>query len=38
LHSASQMAEVVAQALQEGFDEVKDEHIAQLRRRDEVLQ
>ena len=37
LHSASQMAEVVAQALQQGFDRVRDEHIAQLRRRDEVL-
>ena len=37
LHSASQMCEVVAQALQEGFNKVRDEHIAQLRRRNEVL-
>ena len=37
LHSASQMAEVVARALQEGFDKVRAEHIAELRRRDEVL-
>jgi Kef-type K+ transport system membrane component KefB len=38
LHSASQMAEVLAQGLEHGFDKLRDEQIAQLRRRNEVLQ
>jgi Kef-type K+ transport system membrane component KefB len=38
LHSASQMAEVVAQGLAQGFDKLRDEQIAQLSRRNEVLQ
>ena len=38
LHSASQMAEVLAQGLAQGFDKLRDEQIAQLRRRNEVLQ
>jgi hypothetical protein len=38
LHSASQMAEVVAEGLARGFDKLRDEQIAQLRRRNEVLQ
>lgn len=37
LHSASQMAEVVAEGLAHGFDKLRDEQIAQLRRRNEVL-
>ncbi len=38
LHSASQMAEVLAQGLAQGFDKLRDEQIARLRRRNEVLQ
>jgi hypothetical protein len=38
LHSASQMAAVVAQGLEHGFDKLREEQIAQLRRRNEVLQ
>ena len=38
LHSASQMAEVIAQGLAQGFDKLRDEQIARLRRRNEVLQ
>lgn len=38
LHSASQMAGVVAQGLVQGFDKLREEQIARLRRRNEVLQ
>lgn len=37
LHSASQMADVVAQGLEHGFDKLRSEQIEQLKRRDEVL-
>jgi Kef-type K+ transport system membrane component KefB len=37
LHSASQMAEVVAQGLEHGFDKLRAAQIEQLRRRNEVL-
>ena len=38
LHSASQMAEVLARGLAQGFDALRDEQIARLRGRNEVLQ
>ena len=38
LHSASQMAEVLAQGMEQGFDKLRDAQIAQLKRRNEVLQ
>ena len=37
LHSAAQMASILEQALADGFDRVRDEHVAQIRRRREVL-
>jgi hypothetical protein len=37
LHSAAQMAAILEQALDEGFERVRDEHIEQIRRRREVL-
>ena len=37
LHSATQMAAILEQALADGFEHVRDEHIAQIRRRREVL-
>jgi Kef-type K+ transport system membrane component KefB len=37
LHSAPQMAEVVAQGLEHGFDKLRGAQIEQLRRRNEVL-
>ena len=37
LHSAAQMASILEQALGDGFERVRDEHIAQIRRRREVL-
>jgi Kef-type K+ transport system membrane component KefB len=38
LHSASQMAEVVARGLEQGFDRLRSGQIEQLSRRNEVLQ
>jgi len=38
LHSASQMAEVLARGLAQGFDALRTEQIDRLRRRNEVLQ
>jgi Kef-type K+ transport system membrane component KefB len=37
LHSAAQMAEILERALDEGFERFRDEHMAQIRRRREVL-
>jgi voltage-gated potassium channel Kch len=37
LHSAVQMAEILERALDADFERVRDEHIAQIRRRREVL-
>ena len=37
LHSAAERARVLEQALADGFERVRDEHIAQIRRRREVL-
>ena len=37
LHSAAQMADILERALDDGFERVRDEHIAQIRRRREVL-
>jgi Kef-type K+ transport system membrane component KefB len=37
LHSAAQMAAILEQALDDDFARVRDEHIAQIRRRREVL-
>jgi voltage-gated potassium channel Kch len=37
LHSAAQMAAILEQALDDDFEQVRNEHIAQIRRRREVL-
>jgi voltage-gated potassium channel Kch len=37
LHSAKQMAELIEEGLREGFDALRDQHIAELRQRHEVL-
>ena len=37
LHSATQMASLLEQALDEDFERVRDEHVVQIRRRREVL-
>ncbi|HJU21555.1 MAG TPA: cation:proton antiporter [Casimicrobiaceae bacterium] len=37
LHSAAQMAQILEQALDAGFERVREAHIAQIRRRNEVL-
>lgn len=37
LHSAAQMAQVLEQALGPGFERVRESHVAQIRRRNEVL-
>jgi hypothetical protein len=37
LHSAEQMAEVIEEGLRHGFDTLRDEQIARLRQRNEVL-
>jgi voltage-gated potassium channel Kch len=37
LHSAAQMAEVIEEGLRNGFDTMRDEQIARLRQRNEVL-
>ena len=37
LHSAGQMAAILERGLASGFDEMRAEEIAHIRRRDEVL-
>jgi voltage-gated potassium channel Kch len=37
IHSSAQMAEIIETGMRDGFDAIRDEQIAHLKRRDEVL-